>query len=389
MSSHRPLLAASLLWPALRSQSADGVQHYNYSYQLYQENDDRIRIESHYIRGSIDLDEVSEFRFQWLSDAISGSSPTGALPGGLQPVYSEIEDLRTGVLGAYARKFGDHRIELEISRSSEEDYLSRGVALSDTWEINEKNTTLSYGFNYLDDNVSVPILGIRDKKSYDFFFGVNQVIDKNTLVSASVTLGYNDGYLNDPYKSVQRTDIESVPDGEGGFFDIPIVNLYKENRPDSRFRQVVQLGGRHYFEAAKGALDGTYRFGHDDFGVTSHTLQLEWRQSIGEKLEVTPFVRYYHQTAADFYMRTIDDVAVTTPSSDPDGSGPNYSADYRLSAFNALSGGIKVHYQFNETFSATAAYEHYAMDGSGGSDSAPDDAYISADMFTFGIKADF
>ena len=112
----------------------------------------------------------------------------------------------------------------------------------------------------------------------------NQILDKNTTVSASLTLGYSDGYLNDPYKSVQRTDIVSIPDGDGGFIEFPVVNLYRENRPDSRFRQVVQLGGRHYFEAARGALDAVYRFSHDDYGVTSNTLQLEWRQAVGSKL---------------------------------------------------------------------------------------------------------
>ena len=36
-------------------------------------------------------------------------------------------------------------MELEVSRSSEEDYLSWGYALKDDWELNEKNTTLSSG----------------------------------------------------------------------------------------------------------------------------------------------------------------------------------------------------------------------------------------------------
>lgn len=86
--------------------------------------------------------------------------------------------------------------------------------------------------------------------------------------------------------------------------------------------------------------------------MTSHTFQLEWRQGIGSKLEETPFVRYYTQTAASFFVRTLDNVPVDVPMEDPDGSGPNYSADYRLSAFDALSGGLRVRYQFNDTFSA-------------------------------------
>lgn len=39
---------------------------------------------------------------------------------------------------------------------------------------------------------------------------------------------------------MQRTDITSIPDGQGGTIE-SLVNLYRENRPDTRFRQVVQL----------------------------------------------------------------------------------------------------------------------------------------------------
>ena len=388
MPSRRPLVLVPLLCPA--AAGADIHPHQlDYGYQLYDEGADRIRIESHYLRGRIDLDDQTSFRFQWLIDTISGASPTGALPGGVQSFLAELDDVRTGLLGALSRKFGDHTVELEIARSSEEDYLSHGVALKDTWELNKKNTTLTFGLNHLDDRVTVPQRGFRDKESWDLLAGVSQILDKNTLVSAGLTLGWSDGYLNDPYKSVQRTDILELPDGAGGTIEIPVVNLYPENRPDSRFRQVLQFGARHYFERVHGAADATYRFSHDDFGVNSHTLQLEWRQAIGERFEVTPFFRYYHQNAADFFVNTLDDVPVETPSSNPDGSGANYSADYRLSNFDAVSGGVKLRWRINDTFSASAAYERYEMTGNGGADSSPAQSYMNADMWTFGVTAQF
>lgn len=389
MTSRRSLACASLILPA--TSHADLIsQRYDYSFQYYDEGPDRIRIESHYVRGSLQLDNETTFRFQWLRDGISGASPTGALPGSNQPFLANLEDVRYAVLGAMSRRFGDHLVELEVSRSSESDYLSWGYALKDVWEINEKNTAITFGLNYLDDRIIVPILGNKYKDSVDAFVGVVQTLDKNTVISGSLTLGYSDGYLNDPYKAVQRTDIVSIPDGQGGTVDIPVDNLYRENRPDNRFRQVVQLGGRHYFDGAHGAVDAVYRFSHDDFGINSHTFHLEWRQEIGSHFEVTPFFRVYHQSEADFFMRTIDGVPIETPSPDPDGSGPNYSSDYRLSNFDAISGGIRLRYKFNDTFSATAAYERYEMSGNGGADrSAPDQAYINADLWTFGISAQF
>src|SRR6187549_2453650 len=187
MSSNRPLIFLPLLCPAA-GRADVRPQQYDYSYQYYDEGPERIRVESHYLRGRIDLDDETSFRFQWLNDAISGASPTGALPGSVQPFLAELDDVRTGLLGAVSRRFGDHVVELEVSRSSEEDYLSHGLALKDVWELNEKNTTLTFGINYLDDLVAVPGRGDLGKHSYDFFAGVNQILDKNTLVNASLTL---------------------------------------------------------------------------------------------------------------------------------------------------------------------------------------------------------
>ena len=394
MNSSQPLILASLFGPSLAVQAQIPPQRYDYSYQLYQEDSQRIRVESNYLRGKIDLDDATSFRVQWLSDAISGSSPTGALPTGpqnpTQPYLSDVEDLRTGLLGALSRQFGDHRLELEISRSQENDYLSHGYALSDTWQLNQKNTTISYGFSYLNDLVTVPVLGERDKHGYDLFAGVSQILDKNTVVAANLTIGYNQGYLNDPYKVVQRNEIESIPDGLGGTIEIPVVNIYRENRPDQRFRQVLQLEAKHDFVAADGVLDGILRLGHDDFGVFSQTVQLEWRQSVGSHFQVVPFFRYYRQNAAEFFANTLNGLPIANPAEDPSGSGQNYSADYRLSSLNTVSGGLRLRCQFNDHFSATAAYERYVMSGSGNSaDRSPDPSYPNASIWTFGICAEF
>jgi hypothetical protein len=389
MFSRPPLLVASLLCPALRVQGEVEIppQEYDYGFQLYQEDDNRIRVEAEYLRGRIELNDETAFRFQYIHDAISGASPTGALPGSVQPFYAELEDVREGILGAVSRQFGDHRAEIELSYSEEDDYISRGLALTDTWELNQKNTTLRFGFNYLDDDVEIAGLGDQDKNTYDFFTGISQLLGKNTIVSANLTLGYAEGYLSDPYKVVQRTTIVTIP---GPFpIEVPVVSVHRENRPDSRFRQVLRLAARHYFDPVNAALDGVVRLSHDDFGIFSQTVQIEWRQEIGDHFQAVPFIRYYHQSEADFFTNTLDDYPGTPPAF-PDGSGPNYSADYRLSSFDSLSGGLRLNYRFNEHFSLSAAYERYVMDGTGGaSDRSPDPAYADADIWTFGIHTAF
>lgn len=384
----RHLILAPLLLPALRPAVAvaeTGSQQYDTSYQSYREDSDRISVTSFYLRGKLDLNPETSFRFQYLRDAISGSSPTGALPGSLNPFLAEIDDVRTGILAAIGHQFGDHQLELEGSLSDESDYNSTGISLSDKWELNQKNTTLAFGLNYLSDLVQVRGTNDQDKTGLDFFTGVTQVIDKNTVVSANLTLGTNSGYLNDPYKSIQRDD--------SALYGLPpesVILLYSENRPDSRFRQVLQLEGTRFFGAPNGALNAVYRLSNDDYGVFSQSIQMEWRQAIGEKFEVVPFFRYYRQNAADFFATSLDNVVPVpiTPPDFPNGSGPNYSADYRLSSLDALSLGIRFHYQFCDSFSANASYERYSMEGVG-SDTAPSDAYPDANIWSFVLQAKF
>lgn len=373
---HPSFAVAPFLLPAVSMQAAEAFR-FDSGYQTYDESGGRMFIESYYYRGEMFLSEDTSFRFQILRDAISGSTPIGTLPGdATQPFLVELEDVRSGVLAALSQQVGDHRLELEVSDSRESDYISQGISLNDRWELNQKNTTLSMGLNFVNDTIVVRGTDDQNKKSYDAFLGVTQLLDKNTVLSANLTLGYSEGYLNDQYKVIQRNEL---------FFGIPVTNLYRENRPSSRLRAVLQLQGTHFFPSANAALDAILRLTQDDYGISSQSLQLEWRQGLFDRLELTPFVRYYQQTAADFYHRTLNGLNVGTPQDYPDGSGVNYSADYRLSSMAALSLGLKTRLRLTDNISVSATYERYEMAGIGG-DQAPAQAYPTASMWTFGVS---
>ena len=369
-----------LLLPVISLPAAEDFR-FDSSYQVYDESGGRMFVESYYYRGEMFLSEETSFRFQILRDAISGSTPIGTQPGGTQPFLAEIDDVRTGVLAALSQQIGDHRVELEVSNSRESDYLSQGISLSDKWELNQKNTTLSFGLNYLNDTIAVRGTENQNKKSYDLFLGLSQLLDKNTIVSANLTLGYAEGYLNDQYKVIQRDELLTIP----GVGTIPVTNIYRENRPASRLRGVLQLQGTHYFSKANAALDAVVRLSQDDYGVFSQSLQLEWRQGLFDKFELTPFFRYYQQSAADFFHNTLNEVNVGTPQRYPDGGGPNYSADYRLSSMATMSLGLKLRYKMTENLSVSTTFEQYEMTGIG-DNQAPAAAYPKASMWTFGVN---
>ena len=151
----------------------------------------------------IDLTDESTFRFQSMIQFwahLRRSSPRWD-----QPFISDLEDVRTGILAALQYDLEDQRVELELSKSEESDYFSNGISLNYEKDYNSSEIQLlALGFNYLDDIVKVPLLDDEKKDSCDFFIGVTQLLSKNTIISADLTLGYAEGYLNDPYKVVQR-----------------------------------------------------------------------------------------------------------------------------------------------------------------------------------------
>lgn len=382
----RKIALAPLLMPAVPLAGAEAFR-FDTSYQTYDEANGRMFIESYYYRGEIFLSEDTSFRFQFLRDAITGSTPIGVLPeyqqtappGAKQPFLTPIDDVRQGVLAALSQQIGDHRVELELSNSRESDYLSQGISLNDKWELNQKNTTLTLGLNYINDTIVVRGTDDQNKKSYDVFLGMSQLLDKNTVVSANLTLGYAEGFLNDQYKVIQRDELIGV---------VPITSIYRENRPSSRLRGVLQFQGTHYFEKTNSALDAIVRLSQDDYGVFSQSLQVEWRQSLFTRFEIAPFFRYYQQNAADFFHNSLNEVNVATPQEFPDGSGHNYSSDYRLSSMASLSLGLKARYRLTENIGASITYEHYAMAGIGDKQS-PAEAYPTASMWTVGLNFQF
>src|SRR6185503_14430110 len=109
------------------------------------------------------------------------------------------------------------------------------------------------------------------------------------------------GYLTDPYKVLSVVDPVTGNPGAG-----PVgsgLNRYLfESRPDSREKQSLYGLLKRDFDG--NVLEASYRYMTDDWGVDSQTLELRYRWGFGENRYFQPHVRFYQQTAADFY-RTV------------------------------------------------------------------------------------
>jgi hypothetical protein len=295
-----------------------------------------------------------------------------------------IDDIRRAGFVEAALKNGNHTFTPQVAYSEESDYRSVGISLTHTIELNEKNTTLSWGVSHAFDHI-LPNLGEdpditspRPKDTTDFLLGVSQLFGPNTILAFNVTLGYADGYLTDPYKRVLFDDYPYFP---GPDPDNPFpYTVWPERRPSHKFRQVAYLSLQHFFEPVNGALEASYRFHHDDFGVFAHTVSLQWNEHLGKHVIVSPLFRFYTQTAADFYATHFPgDPSDPETSPIPD----HYSADYRLSEFNSFTYGVSMTVQVHKHWSLDASFKRYRMVGTDGVTAA--DQYPQANAITGGL----
>lgn len=269
---------------------------------------------------------------------------------------AKIEDERWAFNLDVTKRLGDHSVGALLSYSTESDYESVGFALRDAVDFNKKNTTLLYGGAYTFDKVDVFYKGTTDNKdTLEGMVGLTQVLSPRTLFTVNLSLGQTKGFLADPYKMVELNG-KAVP----------------EVRPDSKDRQVLYLSLNHLFSEVDGAVEASYRYYNDSFGIQANTYELAWYQSLSRQLVLRPMLRWYEQTEADFY-----DVSFT-------GSPEYYSSDYRVSALQALGYGLKLIWTPNADWSLDVGYERYEQKGTDGI--TPDDAYPSANFIMVGVR---
>ncbi|MFM2295983.1 MAG: hypothetical protein RLZZ350_2396 [Verrucomicrobiota bacterium] len=385
----RTLALAALLNFCRLHRASAGESHADYRYELYQEDHDRIKVETHSVLFDLKMSPRVALKGELVLDTISGATPNGAAPAkkynydffsvyGFQPPIAgntnnasvpitQLHEFREALSLELPITFGAHTLTPQFSISKESDYDSLGFALNYARELNEKNTTLNLGWSHTSDTVLDEFRRPQDKSSHDFLIGVNQLLGAHTVLTVNFTYGTSHGYLNDPYRfSVAANTLQLDADNPAGFF---------EQRPRDREKFIGYVGLTHFFKPVNGSLEASYRFFHDTFDVNAHTISLAWYQKLGRQVVVSPSFRYYRQSAAFFYYELL-----------PDGDNrPAYfSPDYRLSQFQSFTYGLSATWNVSKWFTLDAAYKRYVMEGLDGVTSAS--AYPSATVFTLGCR---
>lgn len=371
--------AVSVALAGLLPRQARTEESVRYKYQDYRESAGRIAVEVHGATIEKDFGPATHLKIEGVIDAIAGATPNGqpAPAGSDQVPLSRLTEKRKAWNAALARQFQRINVAVGVANSRESDYVSNGWSVNTLTDFNQKNTTLLAGLAGTEDDIRVFYQTARARKrTNDVIFGVTQLLDPRTTVTLNFTFGRQRGYLSDPYKLVQK-NTEIIP-------GVSLPLTFAENRPAERDKWIGLAAYNRAFPGLHGAVDLSYRLYHDSYDSTSHTIEAGWFQSLGEKLIVRPGLRYYTQDAAEFYYYNLDGTSVVPVSGPPRTNGPFYSSDYRLSAMQTLTYGVKLVWTPVDALQFDAAYERYDMRGTDGV--TPQSAYCRADIVTVGGK---
>jgi Protein of unknown function (DUF3570) len=274
-------------------------------------------------------------------DALSGATPRYHSTGGASKMSEERKAIDVKVTHYRERS----TYSLGVSNSSEHDYVSKALSGGISVSSEDNNTTLNLGAGYARDRINATKGGVegniygKTKKTGDLIVGVTQALSAYDIVQLNLTYAYGKGYYSDPYKN----------------FDV---------RPNQR-KQLAVLGRwNHHFEDDGSTLRASYRIYHDNFRINAHTLQLEWVKKTTPDLTFTPLLRLYSQSAASFYLDPVYDANDNPIGYDPNDPTRYVSTDQRLSAFGAVTLGLKAAYRIDPQWSIDGKYEKYKQRGS-------------------------
>ena len=222
--------------------------------------------------------------------------------------------------------------------STESDYIAKTVYGSVSHDMFGDLTTISMSYsmgkNDVFRNVKIDDVKQNDPTfaehmdSRNFSVGVSQIITKNMIVSSQYEVVTDEGFLRSPYRSVR-------------FFIDPFTQGREDEAyPNTRTSNAASIRAK-YFLPYRAAIDGMYRFYTDTWGVIGHTGELGYVHPIdsaflGGQWILEGRVRYYTQTAADFYQDIF-----------PRADFSNFMArDKELATYSAITAGINATYEF-------------------------------------------
>ncbi len=186
---------------------------------------------------------------------------------------------------------GKTQYSVGYTRSEESDYTANTATFDLSQDLFGDLTTVSFGYSQGWDEVrrrgDKAFKETIDRRNYRL--GLNQIITPSLMMGLNYELITDEGFLNNPYRSVRYLDPTT-----------PVGYAYEPERyPRTHTSNSVSLNARYYLPY-RAAVHGEYRYYTDDWGVDANSIEVgythPWKQWIFEA-----GFRWYDQSAADFY----------------------------------------------------------------------------------------
>lgn len=374
------VVAATLLL----TQTLQAEDYVRVQYLQYNENDNRVDVIAPSIEVNKDFGIDYTLNVKFVTDAVSGASPTYsdtssgasvyhrgvvANPNNIQKENIAFEENRLAPSVALTKRFENRdELTLSYSKSYESDYDSNNFSVNYLmWADESKNRSFDATLTYQDNAILIKecdafnyacsssdaLSGASSKEKSSLAhiqLGATQILDESSLMKASLFYAKEDGYLSNPYYNIVRNG-----------------NLVEaERKPDQRSSYGF---GLKYF---KNFGDLTTKLGYsyygDDWDITAHTLTLDNYYELNDAFTVGLGLRYYLQSEAEFY------------SADPNFFSNQIMAsmDEKMSDFSAITYKLPLIYTQNDHLSYDIALNYYQQSTN-----------LSASYFSVGAKYKF
>lgn len=220
-------------------------------------------------------------------------------------------------------------ISAGVSSSAEYDYLSFGANIGITKKTKDRNGEFTGRLQTFVDQVHMIAPeelrgtgtaidhGNANRTTIVGSLSWSQVVNKNLQVMLLTDIVHQQGFLSLPFHRVYFHD----------------GSVHQEKLPDRRLK--IPIGFRaNYFLGDRFIIRTYYRYYKDDWGISSHTADLEIPVKITAFLSISPFYRYYSQTAVDYFA----------PYGVHTAQDHYYTSNYDLSKFNSkfFGAGIRL-----------------------------------------------
>ncbi|MFT6270365.1 MAG: hypothetical protein ACJAVV_003199 [Alphaproteobacteria bacterium] len=226
-------------------------------------------------------------------------------------------------------------LSLSFTNSSENDFNANSVYVGLSQDFFGDLTTLSMSYSKGWDEVGKTgddsFLEEADRQK--FGFGVSQIMTKSLIMGFNAEHISDEGYLNNPYRSIRFADANS----DRGF------SFATETYPTTRSSTAYSINANYYLPY-RAALYGDARVYSDSWGIEAHNARIGYLQPF-DNILLDVFVRYYTQENADFYSDLF--------------SRPNefnfMARDKEMSTYTGITVGLSLSYEWK--FSETATFK--------------------------------